>query len=258
LLTKVKDIMSVLAAIAVLAILIVVHELGHFGAARLQGIHVNKFSIGFGPVLAKYQGKETEYAIRAFPLGENTVTGGDNVDTFTGFGNPDSTVNFDGGAGDDILTGGAGNDTLIGGAGADNLTGGAGVNTFVFNTGDSIASTANTLTAAGVAVGDTITFGNNVDIIGDFVPGAVNGSIFDGANAGLPQAGLARATNAFTAGATYFLSGNFIGNTFSVTANGVGFDTLIVEGSASNLEASANITILDNVNSATLVAGNFA
>jgi membrane-associated protease RseP (regulator of RpoE activity) len=61
--------MSVLAAIAVLGILIVVHELGHFGAARLQGIHVTKFSIGFGPVLAKYQGKETEYALRAIPLG---------------------------------------------------------------------------------------------------------------------------------------------------------------------------------------------
>ncbi|HIK55887.1 MAG TPA: RIP metalloprotease RseP [Synechococcales cyanobacterium M55_K2018_004] len=61
--------MSVLAAIAVLAVLIVVHEMGHFLAARLQGIHVNRFSIGFGPVLWKYQGPETEYALRAFPLG---------------------------------------------------------------------------------------------------------------------------------------------------------------------------------------------
>jgi membrane-associated protease RseP (regulator of RpoE activity) len=61
--------MSVLAAIAVLAILIVVHELGHFAAARLQGIYANRFSIGFGPILWKYQGSETEYAIRAFPLG---------------------------------------------------------------------------------------------------------------------------------------------------------------------------------------------
>lgn len=61
--------MSVLAAIAVLALLIVVHELGHFAAARFQGIRVNRFSIGFGPVLLKYQGSETEYAIRAFPLG---------------------------------------------------------------------------------------------------------------------------------------------------------------------------------------------
>ncbi len=61
--------MSVLAAIAVLAVLIVVHELGHFAAARFQGIRVNRFSIGFGPTLVKYQGSETEYAIRAFPLG---------------------------------------------------------------------------------------------------------------------------------------------------------------------------------------------
>ena len=61
--------MSALAAIAVLAVLILVHELGHFAAARLQGIRANKFSIGFGPTLLKYQGSETEYAIRAFLLG---------------------------------------------------------------------------------------------------------------------------------------------------------------------------------------------
>jgi membrane-associated protease RseP (regulator of RpoE activity) len=61
--------LSILAAIAVLALLIVVHELGHFLAARLQGIHVNRFSIGFGPILWKYQGPETEYALRGIPLG---------------------------------------------------------------------------------------------------------------------------------------------------------------------------------------------
>ncbi len=75
--------MSVLAAIAVLAVLIFVHELGHFLAARSQGIHVNRFSLGFGPVLLKYQGSETEYALRAFPLGG-----------FVGFpdDDPDSTI----------------------------------------------------------------------------------------------------------------------------------------------------------------------
>ncbi len=61
--------MSILAAIAVLEILIIVHELGHFLAARTQGIRVSRFSIGFGPVLWKYQGAETEYALRAIPLG---------------------------------------------------------------------------------------------------------------------------------------------------------------------------------------------
>ena len=61
--------MSVLAAISVVLLLIVVHEFGHFAAARLQKIRVNRFSIGFGPTLLKYQGSETEYAFRAFPLG---------------------------------------------------------------------------------------------------------------------------------------------------------------------------------------------
>jgi membrane-associated protease RseP (regulator of RpoE activity) len=61
--------MSTLAAIGVLALLIFVHELGHFLAARLQGIYANKFSIGFGPIVLKYQGQQTEYALRALPLG---------------------------------------------------------------------------------------------------------------------------------------------------------------------------------------------
>ncbi|MDJ1181105.1 RIP metalloprotease RseP [Roseofilum sp. BLCC_M91] len=75
--------MGYLAAIAVLVVLIIVHELGHFLAARLQGIHANRFSLGFGPILWKYQGSETEYAIRAIPLGG-----------FVGFPDedPDSTI----------------------------------------------------------------------------------------------------------------------------------------------------------------------
>ena len=75
--------MSVLLAIAVLGILIVVHELGHFMAARLQNIHVNRFSIGFGPIVWKYQGPQTEYALRGLPLGG-----------FVGFpdDDPDSTI----------------------------------------------------------------------------------------------------------------------------------------------------------------------
>jgi membrane-associated protease RseP (regulator of RpoE activity) len=75
--------MSILAAIAVLAILIFVHELGHFLAARFQDIYANRFSIGFGPVVLKYQGTQTEYALRVLPLGG-----------FVGFPDedPDSTI----------------------------------------------------------------------------------------------------------------------------------------------------------------------
>lgn len=61
--------MPVFQVILILALLIFVHELGHFLAARLQGIYANRFSIGFGPVIWRYQGKQTEYALRALPLG---------------------------------------------------------------------------------------------------------------------------------------------------------------------------------------------
>ncbi|KAL3143480.1 hypothetical protein ABBQ38_002288 [Trebouxia sp. C0009 RCD-2024] len=60
---------SSLQAISVLAAIVTIHELGHFIAARSQNIHVTKFSIGFGPALFKYQGKDVEYALRAIPLG---------------------------------------------------------------------------------------------------------------------------------------------------------------------------------------------
>ncbi|KAL9241099.1 hypothetical protein vseg_015248 [Gypsophila vaccaria] len=60
---------SVAEAVAVLTAIIVVHESGHFLAAYLQGIHVSKFAVGFGPILAKFNANNVEYSIRAFPLG---------------------------------------------------------------------------------------------------------------------------------------------------------------------------------------------
>lgn len=85
--------MFVLAAIAVLGLLIVVHELGHFLAARLQGIRVNRFSVGFGPVLLKYQGPETEYALRALPLGGYVGFPDDDPDTTIPKDDPDLLKN---------------------------------------------------------------------------------------------------------------------------------------------------------------------
>ncbi|XP_050207100.1 membrane metalloprotease ARASP, chloroplastic [Mercurialis annua] len=60
---------SVLEAAGVLTAIIVVHESGHFLAAYLQGIHVSKFAVGFGPILAKFNANNVEYSVRAFPLG---------------------------------------------------------------------------------------------------------------------------------------------------------------------------------------------
>ena len=46
---------SIAEALGILAAIITIHECGHFAAARLQGIHVTKFAIGFGPPLLSYQ-----------------------------------------------------------------------------------------------------------------------------------------------------------------------------------------------------------
>lgn len=58
-----------LSAIVILGLLIVVHEYGHFISARLVGVRVEKFSIGFGPKLISKQAGDTEYIISAIPLG---------------------------------------------------------------------------------------------------------------------------------------------------------------------------------------------
>jgi regulator of sigma E protease len=49
--------------------LIFVHELGHFIAAKVLGVKVVRFSIGFGPRLFGFTRGETEYRIAALPLG---------------------------------------------------------------------------------------------------------------------------------------------------------------------------------------------
>jgi len=49
--------------------LVIVHESGHFLTAKLSGIKVEQFSVGFGPQLVGWQRGETLYAVRAIPLG---------------------------------------------------------------------------------------------------------------------------------------------------------------------------------------------
>lgn len=68
--------MTVLATVIVLGVLIFVHELGHFWAAKAVGIEVQRFSIGLGPKLFGFQRGETEYIISAVPLGGYVKMGG--------------------------------------------------------------------------------------------------------------------------------------------------------------------------------------
>lgn len=60
---------TALKIIFVLGFLILIHEGGHFLVARLCKITVNEFSIGFGPIIWKKQGKQTKYTLRLIPLG---------------------------------------------------------------------------------------------------------------------------------------------------------------------------------------------
>jgi regulator of sigma E protease len=79
---------SVVAFIIVIGILIVIHELGHFVVARLCGVGVERFSIGFGPVLWRYRGKETEYCLSAIPMGGYVKMMGDDENPLEGGAGP--------------------------------------------------------------------------------------------------------------------------------------------------------------------------
>ena len=61
--------MSILFAIVALGVLIFIHELGHFLFAKMFGVGVEKFSLGFGPKLFGKKIGETEYLLSALPLG---------------------------------------------------------------------------------------------------------------------------------------------------------------------------------------------
>jgi regulator of sigma E protease len=60
---------TIVSFVIVIGILILIHELGHFLVARWTGVGVERFSIGFGPVLLRWRGKETEYCLSAIPMG---------------------------------------------------------------------------------------------------------------------------------------------------------------------------------------------
>lgn len=61
--------LTIVGGIAILGVLVFVHELGHFCVAKYTGVKVLKFSLGFGPRLVSRQWGETEYMICAVPLG---------------------------------------------------------------------------------------------------------------------------------------------------------------------------------------------
>jgi len=67
-----------LSFLVVLGIMIVVHEWGHYAAAKLLGVRVEVFSVGFGPRLLGFRRGDTDYRISAIPLGGYVKMSGEN------------------------------------------------------------------------------------------------------------------------------------------------------------------------------------
>src|SRR5438477_5731174 len=71
-------VITILAFVFVLGVLVFVHELGHFLAAKRVGIRVLKFQLGFNPTILSVRRGDTEYGIGALPLGGYVKMAGEN------------------------------------------------------------------------------------------------------------------------------------------------------------------------------------
>ncbi len=82
---------SIIIALIILGVLVTVHEGGHFIAARLCGIRVEKFSVGFGKPIFKFVKNGVEYSLSWIPLGGYVKMKGDNPNDETS--DPDTFFN---------------------------------------------------------------------------------------------------------------------------------------------------------------------
>lgn len=72
--------MFIVLAILAFCIIIIIHEMGHFFAAKACGMKVSEFSLGMGPRIFKKQGKETLYTVKLLPIGGSVALGEDEED----------------------------------------------------------------------------------------------------------------------------------------------------------------------------------
>ena len=75
---------AILIFILILSLLIIVHEFGHFIAARINGVRVEQFSLGFGPLIFKTKKGDTEYNLNLIPLGGYVKMAGDSQSEYQG------------------------------------------------------------------------------------------------------------------------------------------------------------------------------
>ena len=73
-------ILNLLLFVLILGTIVFVHEAGHFIFAKIAGVYVYEFALGMGPKIFSKKGKETEYSIRAIPIGGFCQMAGEDVD----------------------------------------------------------------------------------------------------------------------------------------------------------------------------------
>jgi hypothetical protein len=209
--------------------------------------------------------------------GNDTINGNNGADTINGNAGNDT---LNGGAGNDTINSGAGTDGVDGGTGADAFTGGTGVETYAqVLTGSSVAPTAKTTADAGAfAAGDTLTFGNGVDVITGFSTTTGSGATAasddilnaNSTGAALPTTLIGVAENDLTAaagGVNMIVSGAWdaASSTFTMTSDDLGPDSLFLSalhtggGHASDdIMTNTNIVILVGAGTEDLVAAQFS
>ncbi len=85
---------SVVAFIVLVGVMVVVHEFGHFAVAKLCGVRVEAFSVGFGPRLFGVQYGETDYKVCLLPLGGYVKMTGETPEPITGNGENESIADL--------------------------------------------------------------------------------------------------------------------------------------------------------------------
>src|SRR3984885_8930558 len=73
-----ETLVSIVAFIVLVGVMVIVHEFGHFAVAKLCGVRVEAFSVGFGPRLFGVKYGDTDYKVCALPLGGFVKMTGEN------------------------------------------------------------------------------------------------------------------------------------------------------------------------------------
>lgn len=188
--------------------------------------------------------------------GADAINGTGNALANTITGNAaNNTLN--GGDGQDTLNGNGGTDILNGGNGADSINAGTSVADIVMAAGSSVARTAETISVGNFGNGETITFGNKVDVISNFTSGSDDLDVTTANN--YVQFGPGGDGQNLTANNNYGLRGNWNSGANTFTLNfAAGNDLLVVTNAANaDLDSAAQTSIVIMTGVSNLVGGDF-